>query len=87
LVGERTFGAVISTDATTLLDGATLRLPMRGWYVAGSGLNMENNGARPDIPVAQPPEQDVGADRDAQLERAVAVFLEELTRDPRRGAW
>jgi tricorn protease len=87
LVGSPTFGAVISTSGTTLLDGNWLRLPMRGWYVAGSGVNMELNGAQPDVIIWQPPTEDGSADTDTQLERAVAVLLDDLKTDPRTGSW
>ena len=87
LVGWPTFGAVISTGGTTVLDGALVRLPMRGWYVAGTGVNMENNGAVPDVPVEQPAVQDMAAAADAQLAKAVEVLLADLPDDPRRGAW
>lgn len=87
LVGTPTFGAVISTGGTRLLDGALLRLPFRGWFVAGTGTNMENHGAVPDVVVDRPPAEDTAADRDTQLERAVAVFLEDIESDPRYGSW
>ncbi len=87
VVGTPTFGAVISTGATTTLDEGTVRLPMRGWYVASTGANMENNGTRPDILVEQPPAEDTSADRDTQLERAVEALLAGLESDPRFGAW
>jgi tricorn protease len=87
LVGSPTFGAVISTGGQRLLNGGWVRLPLRGWYVAGSGTNMENNGARPDVVVWQPPAEDTSSERDTQLERAVAVFLDGLEDDPRYGAW
>ena len=87
LVGSPTFGAVISTGGTTTLDGALVRLPGRGWYVAGSGRNMENNGAVPDVMVWQPPAEDRSATEDTQLRRAVEVLLERIGSDPRTGAW
>jgi tricorn protease len=87
LVGMPTFGAVISTDGTTVMNGALVRLPMRGWYVAGSGVNMELNGAVPDVIVEQPPAEDSSAAEDTQLRRAVEVLLNELPNDPRRDAW
>ena len=87
VVGNTTFGAVISTGGTRLLDGALLRLPFRGWYVAGSGVNMEKQGAVPDVLVERPPVEDTAADVDTQLARAVEVFLEGLEDDPRYGAW
>jgi tricorn protease len=87
LVGSPTFGAVISTGGMQTLDGALVRLPGRGWYVADSGINMENNGAVPDVIVWQPPAEDHAKDRDTQLRRAVEVLLEDLESDPRAGSW
>jgi tricorn protease len=87
VVGVPTFGAVISTGATTMLNGAIVRLPMRGWYVAPTGQNMENNGMVPDVIVEQPPEEDLSAVDDSQLRRAVDVLLHDLDEDPRAGAW
>jgi tricorn protease len=87
LVGSPTFGAVISTGGMRTLDGALVRLPFRGWYVAPTGANMEKEGAMPDVVVWQPPTQDRSKTNDAQLERAVEVLLENLASDPRTGAW
>ncbi len=87
LVGTPTFGAVISTGGTRLINGALVRLPMRGWYVATDGTNMELNGAQPDIVVEQPPTEDLSASSDTQLARAVAEFLATIEDDPRYGAW
>jgi len=87
LVGTPTFGAVISTGAASLLNGALVRLPGRGWYIAGSGANMELHGAVPDVIVEQPPGEDTAVDHDAQLEKAVDVFLAGIEKDPHYGAW
>jgi len=87
LVGWPTFGAVISTGGTRTLDGALVRLPGRGWFVARTGVNMEHNGAVPDVMVAQPPSEDRSATEDTQLRRAVEVLLADLENDPRTGAW
>ncbi|MEM9291611.1 MAG: S41 family peptidase [Acidobacteriota bacterium] len=87
VVGQPTFGAVISTGAARLANGAFLRLPLRGWYVAGSDLNMENNGAVPDLLVPLPPQQDLAIEDDDQLEAAVRALLEGLEEDPRYGSW
>ncbi len=73
LVGTATFGGVISTGAASLIDGATIRTPFRGWYLP-DGADYENNGAKPDISVAKTP-QDEAAGRDAQLEAAVKELL------------
>jgi tricorn protease len=87
LVGWPTFGAVISTGAMWTLDGGRVRLPGRGWFVASTGVNMENNGAVPDVQVVQPPPEDRSSTEDSQLRRAVEVLLAELGNDPRTGAW
>jgi tricorn protease len=87
LVGTPTFGAVISTGGMRTLDGSTVRLPGRGWFVAPTGLNMEHNGAMPDVLVSQPPSEDASATEDTQLARAVQVLLDNIGKDPRTGAW
>ena len=87
LVGTPTFGAVISTGGTTMINGAHVRLPLRGWYVAGSGVNMELNGAVPDVVVEQPPAEDRPATGSRGFRRPVDVLLSELATDPRRDAW
>ncbi|ABM60941.1 S41 family peptidase [Halorhodospira halophila] len=76
LVGEQTYGGVISTGRHALIDGATVRRPFRGWYLP-DGTDMEHHGAEPDIRVRQRPEDEV-AGRDRQLEAAVDDMLEQL---------
>lgn len=78
LIGTATFGGVISTGGTTLIDGTSVRLPFRGWYLP-DGTDQENNGARPDVDVPQTPE-DEAIDRDRQLEAAVEDLLKQLRR-------
>ncbi len=77
LVGEPTFGAVISTSGVGLIDGSYVRLPFRAWYVKGSGLNMENGPAVPDILVNEDP-ADKGKREDKQLKRSVEELLKQL---------
>jgi tricorn protease len=76
LVGQKTYGGVISTGAFSLVDGTTVRQPFRGWYLP-DGRDMENNGAEPDILVPQTP-KDESAGVDRQLEAAVAALLERI---------
>lgn len=76
LVGQQTYGGVISTGGTTLIDGTTVRTPFRGWFLL-DGTDMEKNGAMPDILVPQTPE-DESAERDAQLEAAVQDLMKRL---------
>jgi len=87
LVGVPTFGAVISTRSFELLNGASVAVPLRGWYAAGTGLNLENHGAEPDLLVFQPPGEDMSAVLDTQLDKAIEEFLSNLEQDPRYGAW
>ncbi|WP_276308766.1 S41 family peptidase [Billgrantia endophytica] len=81
LVGQQTYGGVISTNSHTLIDGATVRRPFRGWYLP-DGTDMEHNGAMPDIVVEQTPEDEV-ANRDRQLERAVTDLLDQIDSEER----
>ncbi|WP_338034559.1 S41 family peptidase [Halorhodospira neutriphila] len=76
LVGEQTYGGVISAARHTLIDGATVRLPFRGWYLP-DGTDMEQHGAVPDLRVRQRP-ADEAAGRDPQLRAAVEDLLARL---------
>lgn len=76
LVGNTTAGGVISTGRATLLDGTSIRLPFRGWYLPDD-TDMENNGAVPDLLIPQLPVDEV-AGRDPQLEAAVRDLLQRL---------
>lgn len=69
VVGEETFGGVISTGSFTLVDGSRVRRPFRGWRLP-DGTDMEAMGAMPDIRVLRTPE-DEAAGKDRQLEVAV----------------
>lgn len=76
LVGQQTAGGVISTGGTSLIDGTSVRLPFRGWYLP-DGSNMELNGAMPDLLVPQTPESEA-AEEDIQLKAAVDELLGRL---------
>jgi tricorn protease len=77
LVGQPTFGAVISTGGKRLQNGM-IRMPFRAWYVKKSGKNMENEApAVPDYLVKNAPGwKDRG--EDAQLKKAVEVLLQDI---------
>jgi tricorn protease len=83
LVGQQTAGGVISTGSESLVDGTTVRMPFRGWYIAGNGptkdKDMEENGAMPDFVVVQTPEDEAKA-FDAQLAKAVEELMKKLPR-------
>lgn len=76
LVGEPTFGAVISTGGVELMGGSYIRLPFRGWYVKETNKNMEHGPAVPDIEVDNAP--DYRTAEDAQLKRAVEELLSQI---------
>lgn len=79
LVGEQTYGGVISTGGARLIDGTFVRVPFRGWYLP-DGTDMENNGAVPDLRVPQTPE-DESAGIDRQLRAATRDLLKRLPKD------
>ncbi len=77
LVGQPTFGAVISTGGYGLSKGY-VRMPFRAWYVKKSGLNMENEApAVPDYLVKNAPGWGARGE-DSQLQKAVDVLLEKI---------
>lgn len=76
VVGMPSSGAVIGTWQYDLIDGSSMRMPGSGWYKL-DGTNMEGTGAMPDILVENLPE-DIIAQRDNQLERAVKELMKEL---------
>jgi tricorn protease len=74
LVGVPTAGGVISTGAAQVMDMGMIRLPTRGWFVAGTGEDMELNGAVPHHIVWPEP----GQTKDMQLAKAVEVLQEDV---------
>ncbi|MEM9324434.1 MAG: S41 family peptidase [Bacteroidota bacterium] len=77
LVGQPTFGAVISTGGWGLVDGSYVRMPFRAWYVSATGENMEHGPAVPDLIVANPPAYKARG-IDPQLEQAVKTLLGQI---------
>ena len=77
LVGQPTFGAVISTGGQGLINGSYVRMPYRAWYVKATGENMELGPAVPNIEVENSPNSRA-EDRDEQLKKAVDTLLEQL---------
>lgn len=77
LVGQPTFGAVISTSGRGLLDGFYVRLPFRAWYVKATGESMEHGPAVPDYIVADLPDSRAN-DEDPQLKKAAEVLLSQI---------
>lgn len=77
IVGQRTYGGVISTGGTHLVDGSWVRLPFRGWWSKLDGSPLEGTGCVPDHAVRNAPEEIVrGVDR--QLEKALELAIDQI---------
>jgi tricorn protease len=82
LVGKRTWGGVIGIwPRHALVDGSILTQPEFSPWFCDVGWRVENYGTDPDIEVEIKP-QDWAAGRDPQLDRAIALTLEQLTENP-----
>jgi tricorn protease len=81
LVGQQTYGGVISTGSSRLMDGSRVRLPGRGWWTKYDGSNMEKVGCPPDVVVENTPGH-LSRERDPQLETAVQLAVEQIGEDP-----
>jgi len=79
LIGKRSWGGVVGIRGTLpLLDGGTLNRPEFSRYdTEGKQWIMEGHGVDPDIVVDNDPAEEY-AGKDAQLDRAIEVMLEEL---------
>jgi tricorn protease len=77
LVGVPTNGSVISTGAVQLLDGSSIRMPLRGWYVKATDKNEELGPAVPDI-IVENPLNYVTTGEDPQLKAAVEQLLKDV---------
>ncbi|TET97358.1 MAG: hypothetical protein E3J26_00175, partial [Candidatus Zixiibacteriota bacterium] len=77
LVGVPTAGGVISTGSAQVMDVGRLRLPTRGWFVLGTGEDMELSGAVPDYIVWNEPGE-IPSGKDAQLDKAIEVLLDDV---------
>lgn len=76
IIGEPTGGNVIGTYDFQLLNGSTFRMPNNGWWLL-SGVNMEGNGAQPDIYVQFDPNT-AAKGGDNQLDAAVDYLMEKI---------
>jgi tricorn protease len=82
VVGTRTWGGLVGVlGYPVLMDGATITAPNLAIWDAEKGWIVENEGVPPDIEVEQTP-ADVIAGHDPQLERAIAIVMEELKKSP-----
>lgn len=79
LIGTRTWGGLIGVSGFPLIDGGFLGVPYFRYFDPEGGWTIENEGVAPDVEVALDPIA-TNAGRDSQLDRAIEVVLEELTR-------
>ncbi|MET8575176.1 S41 family peptidase [Streptomyces sp. NPDC005012] len=82
VVGTRTWGGVVGIDSRyRLVDGTLVTQPKYAFWFEELGWGVENHGVDPDVEVVCTP-QDHGAGRDPQLDEAVRIALEALSRTP-----
>ena len=82
LVGTRTWGGLVGIGGyPELIDGGTVTAPRYAIYGLNGDWEVEGHGIAPDVVVEQVP-ADVARGHDLQLERAVALVLEQLRAHP-----
>jgi tricorn protease len=82
LVGKRTWGGLVGIGGyPTLIDGGMVTAPRMGIWFPNGKWDVENVGVAPEVEVEFDPKA-VRAGHDPQLERAVALVLEELRKNP-----
>jgi tricorn protease len=82
LVGENTWGGLVGIGGyPTLIDGGSVTAPRYAIYGLNGQWEVEGHGVAPDVEVEELP-KDVAAGHDAQLERAVAIVMQQLKEHP-----
>jgi tricorn protease len=82
LVGKRTWGGLIGVGQyPPLMDGGNVTAPDFGFFSPSGEWEVENHGVAPDVPVEMDPKS-VAEGHDPQLERAVAIALGNLEKNP-----
>jgi tricorn protease len=82
LVGKRTWGGLVGILGFPLLmDGGAVTAPDLAIWTEDGGWVVENEGVPPDVEVEQWPAE-VLAGKDPQLEKAIAIVLRELDKNP-----
>ncbi len=82
LIGKRSWGGLVGIGGyPTLIDGGTITAPRWAIYGTNGAWEVENEGIPPDIDVEQDPAL-TRQGHDPQLERAVAVALDQLAKSP-----
>jgi tricorn protease len=82
LVGTRTWGGLVGISGyPALIDGGAVTAPRYAIFGLNGEWEVEGHGIAPDVEVQELP-KDVAAGHDVQLERAVAIVLEQLKQHP-----
>jgi tricorn protease len=82
LVGKRTWGGLVGRAGTPpLMDDGIVTAPSSGVWNPNGHWEVENHGIDPDVEVEFDPEA-VRAGHDPQLEKAVAMVMNELEKHP-----
>jgi len=84
LIGERTWGGVRGIRGyIPLMDGGYITRPEFSMYSLDSKWLIENRGVQPDVVVDNPPDL-VLKGQDPQLEKAVAMLMEQIKANPKK---
>jgi tricorn protease len=82
LVGTRTWGGLVGIyDYPELMDGGSVTAPRVAFYNRTGEWDVENHGVAPDVEVEITP-KDWMSGRDPQLEKAVALVMDGLKKNP-----
>ncbi len=82
LVGERTWGGLVGIYGyPQLIDGGSVTAPRVAFFNPNGTWDVENHGVPPDMPVILDPKA-WREGHDVQLEKAVAVAMDELKKNP-----
>jgi tricorn protease len=82
IVGTRTWGGLVGIlGFPELMDGGQITAPNLAFYDPDKGWAVENEGVAPDVEIEMTP-ADVIAGRDPQLERAIAIVMDGLKKNP-----
>jgi tricorn protease len=85
VVGKRTWGGLVGIGPIpVLMDGGHVTSPSVAFFSPKGEWDVENHGVDPDYAVDQDPKS-VSEGHDPQLEKAVALALEELAKNPPAG--
>ncbi len=76
LVGEKSFGKGTVQEVQDLKDESALKITVANWLLPDGSI-IEKNGLTPDVEVKNT-EEDIEADKDPQLEKALEILKEEM---------